>query len=100
MAARIHKPTPREQKLKIGAKILKRLERFYYADLSDPEQARKYAMSKEQVSAALGALRKYIPDLKCVEFVGDPDKPLIHRIEREIVDPQAQDAASIPPAAE
>ena len=32
-------------------------------------------------------LRKTLPDLSSVTLSGDPDNPVIHRIERTIVDP-------------
>jgi hypothetical protein len=33
-------------------------------------------MSSTQVSAALGLLKKALPDLQAVEHSGDPDKPM------------------------
>ena len=33
-------------------------------------------MSKSQVSAGLGLLKKVVPDLASTELTGDPDKPL------------------------
>jgi len=45
-------------------------------------------MSKSQVSAALGLLRKSVPDLSSMEITGDEDNPLaITAIERVIVKP-------------
>lgn len=44
-------------------------------------------MSKSQVSAALGLLKKCIPDLSATTIAGDADNPLgiVHKIERAIV---------------
>ncbi len=42
-------------------------------------------MTKSQVSAALGLLKKALPDLSSVTLSGDPDAPIIHTIERRIV---------------
>jgi hypothetical protein len=33
-------------------------------------------MSKSQVTAGLGLLKKVVPDLSSTELTGDPDKPL------------------------
>lgn len=45
-------------------------------------------MSATQVTAALGLLKKALPDLSSVEISGDPDNPLEHRIiERRVVKP-------------
>lgn len=45
-------------------------------------------MSATQVTAGLGLLRKCLPDLSAVEIKGDPDNPLQHRIQIDIVDPK------------
>lgn len=42
-------------------------------------------MTKSQVSAALGLLKKALPDLSSVTLSGDPDAPIVHAIERRIV---------------
>jgi hypothetical protein len=47
----------------------------------------KREMSASQVSAGLGLLKKALPDLSTVEHMGDADNPIVHRIERLIVDP-------------
>lgn len=46
-------------------------------------------MSSSQVSAALGLLRKRVPDLSAVEHKSDPDNPLLHRLEYVVVDPKS-----------
>lgn len=91
---------PRAVSLAAGNKILKRLAKFYFCDASDPKNA-KLIMTSDQVKAANVALRKYIPDLKCIEFVGDPDKPLITQIQRVIVNAAPDsDGAGIPATAD
>lgn len=83
-----------------AAKIINRLKRFYMADPSDPANLKKM-MTDAQVRAALGVLKKYKPDLKSIELVGNPDKPVITHIERVIVDaPANQDPEDLPAAAE
>ncbi len=44
-------------------------------------------MGPSQVSAALGLLRKTLPDLATTEIVGDPSRPVISQIQRVIVRP-------------
>jgi hypothetical protein len=46
-------------------------------------------LSATQVSAALGLLRKKLPDLSSQQLTGDKDNPVhqVSRIERDIVDP-------------
>jgi hypothetical protein len=44
-------------------------------------------MTKTQVSAAMGLLRKTLPDLSCVELSGNPDAPIVGRIELVAVEP-------------
>lgn len=44
-------------------------------------------MSPSQVTAGLGLLKKAMPDLSAVTVSGDEESPLVHRIERIIVDP-------------
>ena len=48
----------------------------------------KAKMNSTQVSAALGLLKKTLPDLQATQLSGDPDQPLIQRVEQVIVDPQ------------
>jgi hypothetical protein len=42
-------------------------------------------MSRSQVAAALGLLKKCVPDLTATTLSGDPDQPLVHKVERHIV---------------
>jgi hypothetical protein len=43
-------------------------------------------MSSTQVTAALGLLKKRVPDLSSVEHSGDADKPITHDVEIRIID--------------
>lgn len=36
-------------------------------------------------------LRKSLPDLAAVQVTGDPDQPLVHKVERTIIDPPKRD---------
>lgn len=45
-------------------------------------------MSATQIRAAETCLRKAIPDLSAVQISGDPNNPLVHKIENAIVDPK------------
>lgn len=83
MAARKHLLNParaEEVRQKIRASLLvKKLEDHV---IDDKE------LSASQVSAALGLLKKSIPDLAAVTIAGDPDKPLISRVEWVRVKPK------------
>lgn len=59
------------------------------------QDARKCLLTDAQVRAALGLLKKFIPDLKSIEHTGNPDHPVIHEIRRTIVDPRPPDGASV-----
>ena len=54
-----------------------------------------------QVTAALGLLKKVLPDLASTELSGDAANPVVvrQRIERVIVDPADSDRPRIPPTA-
>lgn len=49
--------------------IINRLENHILNDIE---------MTASQVSAALGLLKKAVPDLSSVEIAGNEDKPLLH----------------------
>mgnify|MGYP001610169437 CR=1 FL=1 len=51
-------------------------------------------MNPSQVTAALGLLKKTLPDLATTELIGDPNRPVqqVTRIERVVVDPTDTDA--------
>lgn len=42
-------------------------------------------MEASQVSAAMGLLRKVLPDLSATTLQGDPDKPVQHKVTIEFV---------------
>lgn len=46
-------------------------------------------LSKSQVSAALGLLKKTAPDLSSVQMSGDPENPVVQRVEMVVIDPRA-----------
>lgn len=46
-------------------------------------------LSKSQVSAALGLLKKTAPDLSSVQMSGDPENPIVQRVEMVVIDPRA-----------
>jgi hypothetical protein len=52
-------------------------------------------MSSTQVTAALGLLKKALPDLTAVTMSGDPNAPLITKVVREIVRTPDKDSAGI-----
>lgn len=58
--------------------ILNRLIQFAEGD-------EKVKMTSTQVTAALGLLRKCLPDLQSVEMSGDPERPIVTTVERRIV---------------
>lgn len=47
-------------------------------------------MDASQVNSAKALLNKVLPDLKAIEVSGDPDAPLEHRIEIEVIDSEYQ----------
>jgi hypothetical protein len=52
-----------------------------------------------QVTAALGLMKKTLPDLTATELSGDADNPVaISHIQRTIVDPRNPDSQGTPPA--
>lgn len=91
-----------------GAILANRLKRFItYTgphEIVDPETGLvtipKQLMTPTQVMACLGLLKKYMPDLKSIELVGDDTRPVVQRIERVIVDSDPANRPSIPAAAD
>lgn len=72
-----------EHRTKIAnSKILNNLIKFAEGDLS-------VQMEPHRVTAALGLLRKVMPDMTEAMVKGDGDAPIVHKIVREIV--RAQD---------
>lgn len=83
MAARtkpLHPAKVEEMRKKIRATLLiKRLEDYALTD----SESGKEMMNDGQVRAALGLLKKIVPDVATVELKTDPDNPpqLVQRIE-------------------
>jgi len=44
------------------------------------------AMKPTEVQAALGLLKKSLPDLTATQHSGDPERPVHHKVEHVIVD--------------
>lgn len=93
----------------VGGRLVNRLTAHIMADaFTEPEPVpegqkpkKSPLMTESQVHACLGLLKKYMPDLKSIEHSGNPDRPVIQRIERHIVDPaHTADSAGISPATE
>jgi hypothetical protein len=103
------KRTPRDIAKMVTTTIENRLLAFIRADAyaePPPVEAGKKAprsklMTAEQVSAALGLLKKYKPDLRSVELKGDPDHPLVTQVTRVLIaKPQDRDGGSVLAAGE
>jgi len=58
--------------------------------LHDHSMAESPIMDASQVNSAKALLNKVLPDLKAIEVSGDPDAPLEHRIEIEVIDSEYQ----------
>ena len=58
--------------------IVKRLEGHIFGDIK---------MEPSAVTAALGLLKKKVPDLQSTTHSGDPDKPIQHKLKIEFVRP-------------
>ncbi|MBV7523148.1 hypothetical protein KW834_01805 [Pseudomonas sp. PDM29] len=80
MAARKHPMKQWEKDRRKAQPILKKLMAFIFGEIH---------MTNSQVTAALAALDKVMPDLKPVEYQRNPDTPLVHGVMRGIVDPKA-----------
>jgi hypothetical protein len=106
--------TPRDIAKQMGTRLQNRLLKHIMADAfteppppapleegqKPPKPQKSPLMTDSQVHAALGLLKKYLPDLKSVEFRGNEEHPLVHKIVREIIDhnPPA-DGPGVPAAA-
>jgi len=82
MAARKHPMKQWEKDRRKAQPLLKKLMAFIFGEIH---------MSNSQVTAALAALDKVMPDLKPVEYRGTPDAPVVHAVTRVVVDPKAAD---------
>lgn len=63
--------------------LRKRLEQFVLGEKDEAEQ--KVEMSPQQVRAALGLLKKTIPDLSTVSLIGDAEQPVETRSELKVI---------------
>jgi len=77
MAARKHPMKQWEKDRRKAQPILKKLMAFIFGEIH---------MTSSQVSAALAALDKVMPDLKPVEHRSGGDAAVVHAIKRVIVD--------------
>lgn len=93
--AKANRATHYQQDRAVAKSLEKRLMDFIKCDPANPKHAKR-VMTGEQVHACLGLLKKYRPDLKSIEFKGDPDAVPLVRIERVIIDPKTADGPSLP----
>jgi hypothetical protein len=61
------------------SQLCRRLNMFALGQ-PDPQSRRPIEMSDTQVRAALGLLRKTLPDLAVTQIQGDPDRPMVFDI--------------------
>ena len=77
MAARLNPKQIETTKAAIKTtQLTKRLCAFALGEV-DPQSKKPVEMSKVQVTAALGLLKKTLPDTKSIEMSNDPDNPLV-----------------------
>lgn len=79
MAARNRKGLSENTRKRIQTTMLvKRLEEHILSkgEIINGELINKDLMTQSQVSAALGLLKKTLPDLQAVTLSGDPDNPI------------------------
>lgn len=80
MAARLNTRNQESVREKIRAtQLVNRLQNHVFGTVK---------LESTQVTAALGLLKKCVPDLTSTELVGNKNKPLQHKIEYEIIDPK------------
>ncbi|WP_028945539.1 hypothetical protein [Pseudomonas vranovensis] len=87
MAARKHPMKQWEKARRKAQPILKKLMAFIFGEIH---------MTHSQVTAALAALDKVMPDLKPVEYQGNPNAPVTHEIIRVITEPQNVVSSGMP----
>lgn len=81
MAARKQRWHPDEVRKRIQAsQLINRLEEHI-------NSGRPGIMDSSQVSAAMGLLKKVLPDLTSTQHEGNPDKPIAHKLTIEFVRP-------------
>src|ERR1019366_3596002 len=80
-----HSPYVRENIM--ATHLLLRLQENAFGRL-DPE------LTMRQIRPIEILLRKCLPDLSSITLVGDPERPIVHRIERVIIEPSSADGPS------
>lgn len=77
MAARLNpKQDDRARDAIATTQLVKRLNGFALEE-NDPQTRKPIKMSPDQVRAALGLLKKTIPDLAVVQHQGDAENPMV-----------------------
>ena len=64
------------------SQIVNRLEDHIFGNIK---------MEPSAVTAALGLLKKKVPDLQSTQHSGDPAKPIVHKLQIQFVPTGAQD---------
>lgn len=88
MAARTLRPRHQDdvrEKIQVS-NLITRVQKYAMGELSDED------ISSNRLNAIKLLLNKTLPDLSSTEITGDEDKPLIHKIVREIVRPKPEDS--------
>lgn len=80
-------PNVVRERMRVAA-IVRRLQKFVLGEKGD--QGEEIKMTAPQVSAALGLLKKAVPDLSSVEFIGE----MTHRQAKELTDAELQNIAA------
>jgi hypothetical protein len=88
MAARLNGAHQADVRLKIKtSQLVNRLQDFVLGG-KDPKTGEPIELDGNRLKAIEVLLRKALPDLSNVTVSGDPEQPLVHVIERRIVDPK------------
>ena len=88
MAARTLRPRHQDdvrEKIQVS-NLITRVQKYAMGELSDED------ISSNRLNAIKLLINKTLPDLSSTEITGDEDKPLIHKIVREIVRPKPEDS--------
>jgi hypothetical protein len=86
MAARLNpKQEQRSRDAIKTTQLVKRLQQFAFEE--EDEGGQVVEIDPQRLRAIEILLKKTLPDLKAIEHSGDPEKPVIQRIERVIVRP-------------
>lgn len=87
MAARLNpKNDVRTRSAIQTTQLVKRLQGFAFGQ-KDKQSRKPIAMTSDQVKAALGLLKKTLPDLATLTHQGDEDRPLQATMEIVLVKP-------------